>query len=126
MAGAFVLVLIGLELKHFLADYVLQSRLMMTGKGSLTAPGGYLHAGVHVLGSLAVLALAGIAPVLLLMLLAAEFVIHYGLDYAKVGYGRGVHAADRPKRFWILHGLDQLLHQLTYAGMLYFAFAAAG
>ena len=33
---------------------------------------------------------------------------------------------EQAQRFWAMHGLDQLLHQLTYAGMIYFAMLALG
>jgi hypothetical protein len=30
-----------------------------------------------------------------------------------------VHVDTDPRRFWALHGVDQLTHQLTYAVMIY-------
>lgn len=126
MFGAFFVLLVGFQVKHFIADYLLQASWMIAGKDRLTAPGGYSHAGIHVAGSLLVLLLVRTPPQALVLLLAAEFVIHYALDYSKVRYSRGIHADKDPKRFWALHGLDQLLHQLTYAGMIYVAMRALG
>jgi hypothetical protein len=60
------------------------------------------------------------------MIFAVEFVIHYVLDYAKIMYSHGVHVDRHPARFWALHGIDQLAHQLTYAGMIYWVLAARG
>ena len=114
-----MVLLIGLELKHFIADYAAQTNLMMAGKADLLHPGGYLHAGVHILGTLLVLLLVMPPLWLIAVILAAEFVLHYALDYAKVHYSRGITAAERPKAYWMLHGLDQLFHQLTYAAILY-------
>ena len=48
-----------------------------------------------------------------------EFVVHYILDFAKIHYSMGVHVDTQPRRFWALHGIDQLTHQLTYAAMIY-------
>lgn len=124
MIGTVVLLLVGLELKHFVADYTLQSPLILSGKGNLRAPGGYIHAGIHSAGSAVVLLLAGIKLPVLLALIAAEFVVHYGLDYAKIHYSRNVHAATQPSRFWALHGFDQLTHHLTYAAMIYIGLTA--
>jgi Protein of unknown function (DUF3307) len=121
MIVTFVLLLVGLELKHFVADYTLQTPAIISGKGSLRAPGGYIHAGIHVLGSLIVLLLAGIELPVLLGLLVGEFVVHYALDYAKIRYSRNVHANTRPTLFWALHGFDQFTHHLTYAAMIYVA-----
>jgi len=120
------LLLLGFELKHFLADYLMQTGWMIGGKGNLAAAGGYVHAGIHVIGSAIVLALVQVPPVAILELVAAEFVIHYAFDFAKVYYGRGVDPDQNAQTFWGLHGLDQLFHQLTYLGMTYFALRALG
>lgn len=126
MAETVLILVAGLELKHFLADYVLQTGYILAGKGDFRHGGGYLHAGLHVVGSLIVLVLAGVPLPTLAALCAAEFVIHYLLDYWKIHYGQGVHANDAPKKFWALHGLDQLFHQLTYAAMVYIALKSIG
>ena len=33
---------------------------------------------------------------------------------------------NRPQRYWALHGLDQLLHRLTYIAMIYLVVRALG
>ena len=121
-----LLLLVGFELKHFIADYLLQTGWMIAGKGNLASPGGYAHAGVHVIGSIIVLALARVPVVAIAELAVAEFVIHYAFDFAKVYYGRGIDPDEDAQRFWALHGLDQLFHQLTYVAMIYFALRATG
>jgi len=126
MFGLALLLLVGLELKHFIADYTLQTGWMIAGKGNLAAPGGYVHAGIHVIGSVIVLLLARVPPTAVAELAVAEFVIHYAFDFAKVYYGHGVDPDEDAQRFWALHGLDQLFHQLTYAAMIYFALRAMG
>jgi len=118
-----LILFVGLELKHYIADYLLQPRWLLAGKGNLLSPGGYVHAGIHVAGSLLVLLLVGLPPGVLATILAAEFVLHYAIDFIKYRYGKAdAHAA--PWRFWALHGLDQLCHQLTYVGMVYAALRA--
>jgi hypothetical protein len=126
MAGLFFGLLIGLEIKHYIADYFLQPGWMLSGKGNIFHPGGYAHAGLHAALSLIVLLLFGVPIGLALALFAGEFVIHYALDYAKIHYSAGVHVDGNPRRFWALHGVDQLTHQLTYAAMIYIAVRAAG
>ena len=76
--------------------------------------------------SLLVLVVMGAPLALALALFAAEFVLHYALDYAKIHYSAGVHVDSRPRRFWALHGIDQLTHQLTYAAMIYVVLRAGG
>ena len=126
MYGLVLVLLAGFELKHFFADYLLQTGWMIAQKGRLGEQGGYVHAGVHVAGSAIVLAVAQVPLPAAAALLAAEFVVHYGLDYAKVSYGRGIDPDVDAQRFWAMHGFDQLLHQLTYVGMIYFALKALG
>jgi hypothetical protein len=81
-----------------------------------------MHAGLSAL----VLLVAGTPLPLLALLVTLEYAVHYGLDYAKIHYSRGVHLDREPRRFWALHGLDQLTHQITYAAMIYAVLLALG
>lgn len=126
MLELFFILFIGLEAKHYIADYFLQPAWMLAGKGSLRHPGGYAHAGVHAVFSVLVLLLAGTPLPLLALLVTVEYAVHYGLDYAKIHYSRGVHLDSEPRRFWALHGIDQLTHQFTYAAMIYAVLLAVG
>ena len=121
-----LLIMSGLQLKHFAADYLLQSRRMIAGKGSLRAPGGYEHAAVHVAGTAVVLIWTQLPLALLAAVLFGEFVIHYGLDYGKARLSERVSIIKNPKLFWALHGLDQLLHQVTYLIIALIAARARG
>jgi|JI10StandDraft_1071094.scaffolds.fasta_scaffold75673_2 hypothetical protein len=126
MAGVFFGLMIGLELKHYIADYFLQPGWMLAGKGNFFHAGGYVHAGIHAGLSLLVLLLVGTPIGLSLALVAAEFALHYGLDYAKIHYSSGVHVENRPRRFWVLHGVDQVAHQLTYVATIFVVVKAQG
>ena len=126
MVGLFLMLFVGLELKHLVADYFLQPGCMLAGKGNFAMPGGYAHAGVHVALSAVVLLLAGVSLPTMALLVAAEFVVHYLLDYSKISYSRGVHVDTNPRRFWALHGIDQFGHQLTYAVIILVAMASMG
>jgi hypothetical protein len=124
--GVFFGLLIGLEIKHYIADYVLQPGWMLAGKGNIFHPGGYAHAGVHAVFSLIVLLAMGAPWALSLALCAGEFVVHYALDYSKIIYSQGVHPDNKPQRYWALHGFDQLLHQLSYVAMIFVVVKALG
>ena len=52
-----------------------------------------------------------------------EFVVHFLIDRLKSGprYGGRWVMAQSPKIFWILFGVDQLLHQMTYVGFIFVA-----
>ena len=107
-----------LQFKHFIADYVLQPAWILRGKGKLLHPGGYAHAGLHALGSLPALAIVGQDGPGLTTLVAAEFVVHFVVDHFKAIHARTRPAAMTSRAYWAAHGADQLLHHLTYAGML--------
>ncbi|HUV32807.1 MAG TPA: DUF3307 domain-containing protein [Devosiaceae bacterium] len=121
MIFSFLVLLVGFQIKHFLADYLLQPGWMLQGKGSIAAAGGYIHAGVHSACSAIVLVVAGVPPGLTAVLAVAEFVVHYLLDFSKIRYSAGVDEAREPAKYWGMFGFDQLMHQLTYAAMIYFA-----
>jgi hypothetical protein len=126
MTVVFLGLLIGLEVKHYIADYLLQPGWILSGKGDFRKPGGYAHAGIHALLSAVVLLIWQTPLTVIAPIIVAEFAIHYALDYAKIHYSNGVHVNAQPRRFWALHGIDQLAHQLTYAGMIYWVLAARG
>jgi hypothetical protein len=126
MTAIFFGLLLGLEIKHYIADYFLQPGWMLGGKGDFRKPGGYAHAGIHAALSAIVLLLCGTPLWLVGSLFVAEFVVHYALDYAKIHYSAGVHVDTQPRRFWALHGIDQLTHQLTYAAMIFTVLRAQG
>ncbi|WP_087000606.1 DUF3307 domain-containing protein [Rhizobium sullae] len=109
--------LIWLQVKHFVADYLLQPRWMLEGKGHVRNPGGYAHAAIHAVGSLPALVFFGLDTSAILGLAASEFAIHYTIDHVKAILSRQ-HSGGMTRAFWAAHGADQLLHHLTYAGIL--------
>lgn len=103
--------------KHYLFDFVLQTRFQLAHKHLYGHPGGLAHAGLHVLGTLPALLLARPSLGLAAAILATEFVAHYHIDWGKEqilrrtrwGYGDG--------RFWAVFGADQLIHGLGYVAI---------
>lgn len=108
-----VYLLLFLLLKHFIIDFPLQTKYQWSNKGTYGHPGGLLHAGLHGVGTWAVL--AWYAPYAAIILGMMDTLIHYHIDWAKMnlnakfGWGPTTHES-----FWWLLGLDQLAHQLTY------------
>lgn len=113
----FIIVLLALfGIKHFLADFVLQSNRMISEKGTYGAPGGLEHAGWHAILTTAILFCLfpwdmG-AHAFAILLGGLDGVIHYHIDWAKTNLSRGLTPADR--KFWLWLGADQGLHYLTY------------
>lgn len=126
MALYLLLLLSGLQIKHFVADYLLQTHKMIVDKASFRRPGGYLHVGIHAIGTLLVLILAGVPFPLTALLIAGEAAIHYLIDYGKANYSCRKPPDISKASFWAAHGADQLLHQLTYTFMAYVILVSRG
>ncbi len=106
------------QVKHFIADYLLQPAWMLEGKGDLRCIGGYAHAGIHAVGSLPAYLIVGLGLAETVWLMAAEFAVHYAIDFGKANLSSHVHAGPDTRLYWSLHGADQLMHQLTYVGLM--------
>jgi hypothetical protein len=116
-----------LQLKHFICDFVTQTPYQMRYKGIYGHPGGLLHAGLHVAGSAAVLGalnavmMLSTPMALLAVLLAAEFVVHYHIDWSKEHIAKPL-VGEQGAGYWAIFGFDQFLHQATYVAMAYVVF----
>ena len=118
-----LLLLAALVVKHFVCDFPLQRwPYMYTNKGTYGHFGGLLHALVHWAGTLVVLIMLTPLTAMSSVLAAADFLIHYHVDWAKMRLC--AHYNLKPNNsewYWHLLGLDQLLHYLTYIGITYYA-----
>jgi hypothetical protein len=102
-------------IKHFIADFVLQSDTMLKDKGTYGAPGGREHAAWHGILTFFVLVWF-VNPYTAMLLALVDAFIHYHIDWAKTNLSRGLTPSDR--KFWIYLGADQGLHYLTYIGII--------
>lgn len=107
-----------LQVKHWFADFVLQTYKQTVMKGVYGNLCGIRHSVDHVWTSFVMLVIFSlffpISIPLLLGVVVVEGIIHYHIDWVKVKYG----CKDNTKPvFWSQFGLDQLAHQLTYLGM---------
>ncbi len=106
------------EVKHHLCDYALQTEYQWRHKGIYGHPGGFIHAGIHVAGSVAPVLLLSLSPFLVAGLLIAEFLVHYHCDWLKEQINKRRDLTPDQGLFWMVFGADQLVHQLTYVVML--------
>lgn len=114
-----ILLLTLLLIKHFIWDFYYQPPYMWKNKGTFGHPGGLLHSGAHAISSL--LILLPFAPEWALFLASCEFVIHYAMDFTKMNLNRDMGwACNTHDQFWQLTGFDQLVHQITYVGMVFY------
>ena len=112
-------------LKHFICDFPLQVwEYQYANKKIYGHPGGILHAVIHATGSITVLIILNflgmsLTPIDILFLSSLDMVIHYHIDWAKMNlndhFGWKPHTSSE---FWVLLGVDQLLHYLTYVGII--------
>ena len=107
------------QLKHFLADFVLQPYSMVVRKGDYLHPAGLAHAAIHAVGSIPALMIMIRVPEFIAALIAAEFLIHYHTDWLKAQLDRRLDLSATSTLYWVIFGADQLIHQATYLGMLF-------
>ncbi len=114
-----LLLLVLLQIKHWYADFKIQTYMQTVKKGVWLDPIGMTHTRDHILASLVVLLIFSffhpIAPLTMLGIVAAEGVYHYLVDYTKVKYGS---KDNTTPLYWNQFGLDQLAHQLSYLAIV--------
>jgi hypothetical protein len=120
----YTLLMSGFLVKHFLGDFLLQSKRMVADKTNYGGKGSIYHVLIHVgltnwmLVAFSIMSIPmsikaiGIASL-------AEGAIHYHIDYVKAKLVAWGNFSIQQHRFWDLFGLDQMLHGLTYVAMLY-------
>jgi hypothetical protein len=115
-----LLLLLLFQVKHWYADFVIQTYMQTVKKGVWLHPIGISHSIEHVVCSLLALLIFGffviVNPITVIWLCLAEGLMHYIIDFVKVKYG----CKDNTKPlFWTQFGLDQLAHQATYLAMVW-------
>ena len=115
-----LILLLLLQIKHWYADFKIQTYMQTVKKGVWADPIGISHTLDHIWCTLlALLVFSLLVPLsawTILWVATAEGLIHYLIDYTKVKYG----CKDNTKPlFWNQFGLDQLAHQACYIAMCY-------
>jgi hypothetical protein len=109
------------QIKHWYADFKIQTYMQTVKKGVWLDPIGMSHTGDHIWTTLVVLLLFNfIHPMTAFTIIGiavAEGIYHYLVDYTKVRYG----CKDNTKPlFWNQFGLDQFAHQVSYLAIAAF------
>lgn len=104
-----------LQVKHWYADFVVQTYMQTVKKGVWLDPIGISHSLDHAWATMiALLVFSLFVPIsafIILMIASVEACLHYLIDFVKVKYG----CKDNTKPlFWNQFGLDQLAHQICY------------
>jgi hypothetical protein len=104
--------------KHFIVDFLLQTKFQYSNKGIYGHPGGALHALLHYFGTFGVL-IFFVPGHTAIILGFVDGIIHYHIDWAKTNLNAKLKwAPNTHEQFWWLLGLDQYLHYLTYIGIV--------
>lgn len=117
-----VLLLLTLQLKHFICDYPLQGQYML-GKAGVTNWVKPLatHSLVHAAGTFIVF--VWINPNLALLLAFVDFVLHFIVDRLKASPNLGGRWNPSQPYFWWALGLDQMAHHVINILFVYYALA---
>lgn len=107
-----------LQVKHYWADFVIQTYQQTVRKGIYRDLVGISHSIDHICGTLIALLIFNFIHPLsawtIFILSIAEGILHYHIDWIKVKYG--CKDITRPM-FWNQFGQDQLAHQITYIAL---------
>ena len=119
-----IILLTLLQVKHYYADFVIQTHKQIVQKGIYRDWVGISHSLDHVWTSMIALFIfslfvQSINPIAILVVPFLEGIIHYHIDYIKVRHGSKDMVTPS---FWNHFGLDQLAHQLTYLVMAIYIF----
>ena len=106
-------ILIFLQIKHFLCDWVFQTDHQIERKGIYGDLAGISHSLSHAISTICIL-FPFYGTGLAFGVGIADGITHYHIDWAKQNYCRVKRLTPSDKEFWAMIGLDQLLHQLTY------------
>jgi hypothetical protein len=108
-----------LMFKHAIADFYLQTPYQYLNKGKYGHPGGIIHAGIHTaLTPLVYLVLLPGSFLIAGALAVGEFALHYHIDWLKEQITHRNGWTTQNRGFWFALGTDQLLHGLTYLGIV--------
>lgn len=116
-----LLLLFLLQVKHWWADFKIQTYMQTVKKGVWLDPIGISHTTDHMKATAVILGIFYFVHPVNVWLLFTAWIIegpyHYMVDFIKVKYG----CKDNTKPlFWNQFGLDQLAHQLSYLAMAWY------
>jgi hypothetical protein len=113
-----ILSLAVLQVKHLICDFILQTPYQFLNKGKYAHPGGFIHAGLHALGSVIPVLLLTDAAWFVAAIVGVEFMVHYHVDWLKEQINHRLRISYDSALYWTVFGADQFIHQITYLVMV--------
>lgn len=116
-----LIVLVALQVKHFLCDYPLQNQYMLRKANEKDwAIPLFAHSLVHSIGTFIIFLYFGIGIALLFSVI--DLVLHFIVDRIKASPNIGNRwTIDKPQFWWAL-GLDQMAHHIINILFVYYVF----
>jgi hypothetical protein len=121
IVGNITLLLILFQIKHFVCDWVIQTKEEVKYKGVYLHPVGVLHSLKHALATLIITNYFFSSDIAILFTFI-DGISHYHIDWLKQSIGKKLNLSIEDNRFWIAIGLDQMLHQFIYITIIYIAY----
>lgn len=114
--------LLWLFIKHFICDFPLQAHPWFhLNKSRYGHASGLIHAALHGGGTYIVLSIFKINDAGILAVI--DLFMHYHIDWAKMHINKKFNLSpDNGEWFWLILGIDQFLHHLTYFAIIWWAF----
>jgi len=117
-----IFLLIAFQVKHFLADFILQTPYQYTNKGKFLHLGGILHAFIHGFFTSIIALCVNDDVIYILSLGLLDMFLHYTIDLIKTQFTQKRQYATtimsnvviKSNKYFVALGLDQLAHQLCY------------
>lgn len=107
-----------LNLKHLVAEYILQTPRIAESKIRYGSLNSFIHTLHHAFGTLMAGLLVDFNLGLILGLVLIEAVIHYHVDWLHMKFGAQSY---KDKKYWQWTGIEQFLHQQTFILMIVLA-----
>jgi len=117
--GLILWALLAFQVKHFICDFMLQTQRQVQNKGIYGHLAGVSHAAFHAVTSLPALFILTANPGVIGVIVVAEFLVHYHCDWLKSNIDRTFKLGMERNVYWMVFGLDQLIHQLTYLAIVF-------
>ncbi|HEX3990736.1 MAG TPA: DUF3307 domain-containing protein [Acetobacteraceae bacterium] len=112
--------LFAFQLKHFLCDFVLQTKFQVDKKKVYGHVGGLVHAGLHAIMTVPIVIVMGASATIVVLLFLGELILHYHVDWLKGQIDIWSGWTEKDHTYWVVFGADQLVHQITYVGVVAF------
>jgi hypothetical protein len=110
--------LVLLQIKHFVCDWVIQTEKEVRYKGVYLNPTGMLHSLKHAWATW-VIAEVFFSTELATLAFLIDGITHYHIDWLKQTISKKLNLTPSDGGFWVAMGLDQMAHQLVYLAIAY-------